>query len=91
MISSHLCFGQVLPLRFQGDRARGFFIQCSTLRFRPYVQPFLYRLQFARFKQFQLIHLARLSFLSMGEFYFFARNVSFRTVPNDSERNVNAV
>lgn len=38
----------------------------------PYVQPFLYRLKFAAQVQFQLIHLARLSFLSMaGSVLFF--------------------
>lgn len=66
MISSHLCFGQVLPLRFQGGRARGFFTHSFTSGLIPNVQPFLYRLKIAAQVQFQLIHLARLSFVSMA-------------------------
>ncbi|MHB1098347.1 MAG: hypothetical protein ACYCZR_02215 [Burkholderiales bacterium] len=48
-----------------------------ALRFVPYVQPFLDRLKFAAQVQFHLIHLARLSFLSMaGSVVFLSKWVS---------------
>lgn len=71
MISSHLCFGQVSPLRFQGGRARGFFTHSFTPGLIPYVQPFLYRLKFAAQVQFQLIHVV--SFVHADMLFFFAK------------------
>lgn len=46
-----------------------FFFRASG--FVPNVQPFLYRLQLARFKQFQLIHVV--SFVHTDMLFFFAK------------------